>query len=268
MLDLLLERTGYEAFVRDGSEEGEERWENVRELRSKAAEYDELEPGRVAQRFLEDVRLVQDVDTLDAGGDAVTLITLHAAKGLEFPYVFLTGLEEGLCPHTRSLDDRGQLEEERRLFYVGVTRAMRGLYLTWTSYRTTYGNMMGNTPSRFLADIPADLLSYGATGLSSYRAPAAVPRRSADGEPRYAPPPSRDLPTPASARDDGAAAAAARRGAGAPQFQAGDAVRHAIFGDGVVVSSQVSGDDEVVTVAFEGQGVKKLSLAFAPLERR
>src|SRR5262249_6895731 len=122
VLDGVLERSGYARYVQDGTEEGEERWANVQELRNKAQSYDELATENALAAFLEDVSLVQDVDQLDengATGDAVTLITLHAAKGLEFPFVFLIGVEEGVLPHQRSIDDPSQLEEERRLFYVG-----------------------------------------------------------------------------------------------------------------------------------------------------
>src|SRR5215831_6937512 len=159
LLDSLLERTGYARHLQDGTEEGDERLANVEELRSKAANYDKLAPENALASFLEDVSLVQDVDQLDEGGrgDAATLITLHAAKGLEFPYVFLVGVEEGVLPHQRSIDDPRQLEEERRLFYVGITRAMRGLYLVRAFRRTLYGNSNASTASRFLLDIPPSL---------------------------------------------------------------------------------------------------------------
>src|SRR6185369_2742895 len=159
LLETVIEKTGYARYLQDGTEEGEERLANVEELRSKAANYDELAPENALASFLEDVTLVQDVDAMDEGGtgDAVTLITLHAAKGLEFPYVFLMGVEEGVLPHQRSIDDPRQLEEERRLFYVGITRAMEGLYLVRAFRRTLYGNQQVNTPSRFLLDVPASL---------------------------------------------------------------------------------------------------------------
>src|SRR5260370_2739543 len=161
VIDLILERSGYKDFLqRDTTEEGEERWANVQELRNKAQNYDELSPENALAAFLEDVSLVQDVDQLDEegnNGDAVTLITLHAAKGLEYPYVFLIGVEEGVLPHQRSIDDERQLEEERRLFYVGITRAMRGLYLVRPFRRTTYGTSSTHTPSRFLMDVPPKL---------------------------------------------------------------------------------------------------------------
>ena len=145
-----------------GTEDGEERLANVQELRNKAQNYDELAPSNALAAFLEDVSLVQDVDQMDEAGnrgDAVTLITLHAAKGLEFPYVFLIGLEEGVLPHQRSVEDARQLEEERRLFYVAITRARDALYLTYPQRRLSggYGDVF-QRPSRFLQEIPNNLV--------------------------------------------------------------------------------------------------------------
>lgn len=252
LLDLLLDRSGYLRYLAEDVDNSEDRLENVRELRTKAADYDDVHPAVALGSFLEEVSLVQDVDSLDAGGDAVALMTLHTAKGLEFPYVFIVGLEEGLCPHSRSLQDAAQMEEERRLFFVGITRAMRGLYLTYAFRRTLYGNPMANTPSRFLVDIPAHL-------LTNARARSVVSHLPSS------PAPARALPRPVALAD--AAPRPAPVGTG-PRFRPGDRVRHAHFGDGVVVSSELRGGDEEVTVAFEGRGVKRLSLAYAKLEPR
>jgi DNA helicase-2/ATP-dependent DNA helicase PcrA len=299
LLNQLFERSGYASYLRDGSEEGEERWANVVELRNKARDYEDLEPDVALQRFLEDVSLVQDVDTLDAESDAVTLITLHAAKGLEFPYVFILGLEEGLCPHVRSFDDPAQLEEERRLLYVGVTRAMRGLYLVYTGRRALFGGSSLRDPSRFLRDIPAELLSLASPRSSArpfagdpdswpgdLRAqsgrdrPASLRSRSSfqNGERRSSsawtePAPVFRQVRPASEDPEPAwmseplepAAPVARR---EPLFVKGDQVTHPAFGNGVVVDSHLVGDDEQVTVLFRGHPTpKKLSLSFAPLTR-
>src|SRR5262249_14753267 len=157
-LNALLERSGYLRFIQDGTTEGQERVENVQELIAKAHDYDELDPDMALGRFLEEVSLVQDVDNLQSNANAVTLITLHAAKGLEFPTVFITGLEEGLFPHARSVDSPTQLEEERRLFYVGITRAMDELHLVHAFRRSFGGSSNENGRSRFLEDIPRDLL--------------------------------------------------------------------------------------------------------------
>jgi DNA helicase-2/ATP-dependent DNA helicase PcrA len=283
LIGLLIERTGYERYLRDGSEEGEERWQNVVELRTKATDYDDLEPETAVQRFLEEVSLVQDVDALESSGEAVTLITLHAAKGLEYPYVFILGLEEGLCPHVRSLDDPAQLEEERRLFYVGVTRAMRNLYLLHASRRTQYGGASYRDPSRFLDDIPPRLLRPAAARPARFREPFGERFDDAEAEREEWAEPSRTpaalnyrLPTAGRAEPAPAwmtepdpyfepSAPAQRR---EPSFRKGEQVAHPAFGQGVVLESQMIADDEQVTVLFKGHPTpKKLSLAFTRLER-
>ena len=159
MLDSVLEESGYRAMLADGSEEGEERWANLLELRSVTTRYDDLTPDDALDRFLEETALVADQDSFEPGADAVTLITLHAAKGLEFPVVFIAGLEEGVFPHSRSLDDEKQLEEERRLAYVGITRAKRRLFLSHAARRVTWGSGGLSVPSRFLFEIPAALMT-------------------------------------------------------------------------------------------------------------
>jgi DNA helicase-2/ATP-dependent DNA helicase PcrA len=158
LLDEVLEVSGYRAMLADGSEEGEERWANLLELRSVTTRYDDLEPEDALDRLLEETALVADQDSYEGDADAVTLITLHAAKGLEFPVVFIAGLEEGLFPHSRALEDERQLEEERRLAYVGITRAKRRLYLSHAWRRATWGMGQAAVPSRFLLEIPAELM--------------------------------------------------------------------------------------------------------------
>ena len=148
LIEGVIKRTGFEDYLNDGSIQGESRLENVRELISVAREFDAADLGQ----FLEEVALISDVDAYDQTADAVTLMTLHAAKGLEFPVVFLVGLEEGVFPHSRALFDQDQMEEERRLCYVGMTRAMEELYLIYASRRLLYGSVTHNPPSRFLAD--------------------------------------------------------------------------------------------------------------------
>ena len=158
LLDEALELSGYRAMLADGSEDGEERWANLLELRSVTTRYDDLAPEDALDRLLEETALVADQDSYEGDADAVTLITLHAAKGLEFPVVFIAGLEEGLFPHSRALDDERQLEEERRLAYVGITRAKRRLYLSHAWRRATWGMGQASVPSRFLFEIPAELM--------------------------------------------------------------------------------------------------------------
>ena len=155
---------GLRESIQDGTDEGDERWTNVLELRNHAAEYDEIAPPEGLARFLEEVALVSDQDTLEDRPDRVTLITLHAAKGLEFPVVFIVGMEEGMLPHQRALEDERELEEERRLAYVGMTRAKDQLYLVHAHHRSTFGVGAPAEPSRFLAELPEDLLKAERTG--------------------------------------------------------------------------------------------------------
>ena len=158
LLDEVLEQSGYRAMLHDGTAEGEERWANLLELREVVDRYGDLVPEDALDRLLEETALVADQDTYERDADAVTLITLHAAKGLEFPVVFISGMEEGVLPHNRSLDDERQMAEERRLAYVGMTRAMHRLYLTHAASRVTFGRGGFSVPSRFLLEIPPGLL--------------------------------------------------------------------------------------------------------------
>ncbi len=158
MLDAVLEESGYRAMLLDGSQEGEDRWANLLELREVVTRYGDLDPDDAVDRLLEETALVADQDSYQKDADATTLITLHAAKGLEFDVVFITGLEEGVFPHSRSLDDQRQMEEERRLAYVGLTRARHRLYLTHASMRATWGRGGFSVPSRFLLEIPPELV--------------------------------------------------------------------------------------------------------------
>ena len=253
LFDQVIEATGYAGWLRDGSEEGEERWENVLELRGVAFDYDNLPPGEGLPSMLEAVALVSDVDSLaDGGRERVTLLTLHAAKGLEFPVVFIAGIEENVLPHVRSKDDPESLSEERRLFYVGITRAMRKLYLLHAFRRTIFGSSEMSDRSRFLDDIPPDACDDG-----------QAPRHRGRGSARQAAETRRTAwHTPASA----AARVPVGTASGGPRFRAGDRVRHATFGDGVVVTSTPRDGDEEVTVAFAGVGVKKLMQQFAHLQ--
>src|SRR6185369_9687340 len=230
LLDETLEASGYRAMLADGSEDGEERWANLLELRSVTTRYDDLEPADALDRLLEETALVADQDSYEGDADAVTLITLHAAKGLEFPVVFISGLEEGLFPHSRALDDEKELEEERRLAYVGITRAKRRLFLSHAWRRATWGMGQASVPSRFLLEIPPELmvgpqlggvddrdldldLVFGARRTSRFGTPTArgggPAYRQGSGRPGAPGPgeafrPSRDLAAKREAFDDGA----------------------------------------------------------------
>jgi len=245
LLDLVIESTGYKAYILGGLD-GEERWENVLELRTVAEQYRDLKPPDGLAAFLEGVALVSDVDGLDETVDTVTLITLHQAKGLEFPVVFIVGMEDGILPHFRSLDDPEQMEEERRLCYVGVTRAKQRVYLVRAFRRRLMGSSTVNSPSRFLSDIPSRLITGGAlwSGEDSLAATAAYSWNKASTTNSTLAP-----------------------GLEVPELKAGDHIRHEQFGEGVVVNCQpVKGDREVV-VAFDGVGLKRLLLSYAHLEK-
>jgi DNA helicase-2/ATP-dependent DNA helicase PcrA len=260
LLDLVLERTGYAAYVQDGSDEGQVRWENLMELRTVARDYADLPVETALTTFLEEVALVSDVDNLDEQVDAPTLLTLHAAKGLEFAVVFITGLEEGLFPHSRSMDDPEQMEEERRLCYVGVTRAKERLYLMRTFRRTLYGESEVREPSRFLNDIPELLVQERGErhGMRQERLGLEAGRFLGRARPSFAPFSPQQRPEPAAARP------IRPRG---PRFQTGDEVRHEVFGSGIVIESRPAGGDEQVTVAFAGMGLKRLMASLAPMEK-
>jgi len=248
LLTRLLEGIDYRQYLLSEFEDGEDRWDNVQELRTVAAQYDELAPEASLPTFLEEAALMTDTDDYDEKVDAVTLITLHAAKGLEFPVVFIVGLEEGLLPHIRSFDEPAQMEEERRLAYVGITRAKERLYLVRAFRRHHMGMATHNPSSRFLKDIPQELVA----APESTGRPAAGSRAHLRGFHRATSPDSEPLPPMPSE----------------PAFAPGDHVRHARFGEGIVVSCDIEGSDQKVTVAFKGEaGIKKLLLSYAPLEK-
>lgn len=235
----VLDYSGYKKFVDDGTVEGESRLENIYELISVASKYDSLEPGISLNIFLEEIALISDVDTLDNRDNAVTLMTIHSAKGLEFSVVFIIGLEEGLLPHSQSLLEKDELEEERRLMYVALTRAKDKLYLLRAKNRMLYGEMQQNIPSQFLDLIPPELLEE-----TEERSARSIRQEDDIG---YTPIPYEDYEEEGQTLTDG------------------DKVHHQTFGDGVVIS--VTG--AVATIAFNNPrfGLKKLALSIAPLKK-
>ncbi len=339
LVDEVLEQSGYRAMLADGTEEGEERWANLLELREVTTRYDDLSPEDALDRLLEETALVADQDSYEGETEAVTLITLHAAKGLEFPVVFIAGLEEGVFPTSRAIDAEREMpvrtqpmEEERRLAYVGITRAKRRLYLTHASRRVFRGMGQLSIPSRFLTEIPAELIEGpllveggGAAGpldldlVFGRRAgrliggvrPGAAAFRTGSGTPGAPIPgstfqPSRDLAAKRAAFAAGAPSGSLgpqrRRGipawdddeladfadAGAEElpvrrldagdaetapvrparpvipgerrFRDGDRIRHARFGDGIVVTSKLTRSDEEVTIAFADPAVGRKTM--------
>ena len=238
LFDLIVERAGYKDYIFNGTD-GEERWDNVMELRTVAQRYSYLEPEEGLTAFLEGVTLVSDVDGLNESVPAVTLITLHQAKGLEYPIVFIVGMDDGLLPHSRSFDDPAQMEEERRLCYVGITRAKKKVYLVRAFRRNIMGRSMVCEPSRFLSDIPKQQVA--GNGLWPREDTQIAPSVYSWNKAPSSQPPATEL-------------------------KDGDYVRHTQFGEGIVVSYRPLKDDAEVVVAFNG-GVKKLLLSFACLER-
>jgi DNA helicase-2/ATP-dependent DNA helicase PcrA len=231
LIDSLLRRIQYLKYLDDKTPQGEARQENVKELLSVAQEYQDA--GLAG--FLEEVALVSDLDGADFGNDAVTLMTLHAAKGLEFPVVFMAGLEESIFPHSRALYDQSEMEEERRLCYVGMTRAREELYMMYASSRLLYGGVQHNPPSRFLSEIDGE---FQAT-TSDYYGP----------EPGLLGPPVQQS-DPSEVRY-------------VPDLEEGDGVKHQVFGVGTVM--ELDGDNAVIY--FKGKGARKLNISFATLEK-
>ena len=250
-MDLVLRDSGYFKYVNDGTDEGRDRWDNIKELRNVASDYTEALGDDPLAHFLEDVALVADVDSLRDQVDAPVLMTLHAAKGLEFPVVFITGMEEGLLPHSRSLEDPDEMAEERRLCYVGITRAKDRVFLSYAFRRTMWGSSDVATPSRFFSDIPTQLVS----GAGSF---AGVTPRASDGCSRLN-------------VGDARGGQAQPIGPGAPsrelKYRAGQRVQHATFGEGIVIESKLDRNDEEVTVAFKNAGIKRLLASFANLQK-
>lgn len=256
----LMQASGYiEMLKAERSEESAARLENLQELLTVTTEYDVTAEEPSLAEFLESVSLVADVDTMTEGSNAVTLMTLHSAKGLEFPVVYLVGLEEGIFPHSRSLGSDSEIEEERRLAYVGMTRAKEELHLFHSLRRAVYGTPNFNRRSRFLDDIPAEMLVLKGGYASFPSDRAVIANRS--GTYSVSRPATPAPPNPA---------ASERRLRGPewkPPFQVGQKVRHGKFGVGVVISCNPVREDTEVTVSFPGVvGVKKLVQSLAKLE--
>jgi len=234
-IDSLVRRLDYLHYLDDGSAQGESRVENVKELMSVAQEYQDVG----LEGFLEEVSLLSDLDSADMSSDAVTLMTLHAAKGLEFPAVFMVGLEETIFPHSRALYDQFEMEEERRLCYVGMTRAREELYMMHAAQRLLYGGMQHNPPSRFLSEIDGEQVREapefgGYNNFGGGFEQPAMPPKAQSMEPRVV-----------------------------PLLEEGDGVKHSLFGMGTILEL----DGDMATIYFKGKGTKKMDISIAPLEK-
>ena len=267
LIDLMLARTGYREFLQDGTDEGEERWENLQELKTVARSYASFENNEALALFLEEIALISDVDGLKDHDHGPALLTMHAAKGLEFPIVFMVGMEDGIFPHSRSREDPEQMEEERRLAYVGVTRAKDQLYLLHAFRRMIFGTDELAKPSPFLSDIPPELVeirdnkgsALSSGGSQSWQKTAVTSQSSYRSQTRW----ERQRPSKRQDRSRQDKAATATNGA----FKTGDRVGHTKFGEGTVIGTEMDGRDEMVTVAFPGKGIKKLMADIAGLEK-
>lgn len=291
LMDVVLEQTNFRQYVESSAKDDDEardRWANIMELRNVAAGSGET----TLSDFLEQIALVSEVDDLEDEPNRASLLTLHAAKGLEFPVVFLAGLEDGILPHSRSLDDSESLAEERRLFYVGITRAMDKLYISHAFRRLGYGGWDVSIPSRFLQDIPEELVDGVGTkqrreqtkvqasswqqtsqknSNSSWQSSASwsqqskkVSRPAAKPTPAAQPLPAKNLPPPKYLLND--ASDLEPEHLAVAKYKSGQKVQHAKFGTGTVIESKIMGNDEEVSVAFPELGIKRLAASFANLK--
>ena len=235
VIESLIKRIDYLQYLNDGTALGESRQENVKELMSVAQAYRDVGLAD----FLEEVSLISDIDQADFNSDAVTLMTLHSAKGLEFPVVIIIGLEETLLPHSQSLYDQSEMEEERRLCYVGMTRAKTELYMLYATSRVLYGSVQHNPPSRFLSEITTNLANKYGGGILPIGNESS-PDYSDNQPPKL-------LAKPPILTD----------------LHEGDSVEHQIFGVGTIVSL----DGDTISVRFNDSGVKQLNIEFAPLKK-
>ena len=235
LIDLILEETNYRAHIDDGTEEGEARWENIQELRRVAYEFENVDLAS----FLESIALISDQDTLSEEQNAPTLLTLHAAKGLEFPVVIIIGLDDGVLPHQRSFDDPEAMAEERRLLYVGITRSKDRLYLLRSFRRRFAGPSTLSEPSRFLHNIPPRLLDGDLLNSQNWEQISYKKKTTWDLSPTITL---------------------------EPQYRPGMRVQHKVFGEGIVLSTKIDNNDEEVSVEFEEIGTKHLDASIAHLE--
>ena len=231
LMDSVLVETGYQKLLVSEGEVGQIRYENVRELFTVAEKYNREKGTAGLGMFLEEVSLMASTDNIDSRSGTVHLMTLHSAKGLEFDTVFIAGMEEGLFPHSRALLDAGELEEERRLCYVGITRAKKRVYLLWATTRNIFGSTRVNVASRFLEDIPEELKSEKGSTLRNFERQRERERSNLDQK--------------------------------VESFRDGQRVQHPTFGEGIVISTK----GDLITIAFMKAGLKKISAKYGKLKK-
>ena len=257
LIDNVMTKTGYlEELENSKSAQDQSRVENLKELLSVAEDFSKGEEEDNLENFLGRVALVSDIDDAELGEEAITLMTLHSAKGLEFPVVFLVGMEEGIFPHARTLMDEEEIEEERRLCYVGITRAERTLFLSHARMRTVFGHTVSYPPSRFLKEVPRNLIHE----FKRPQAQRAVTQQVAPQKEKrttnanwFLQPKTSFMPKEASANS--------------ATFTAGEKVSHAKWGEGTVVSVNNTADGQEVKVAFAGAGIRSLLTKYAVLKK-
>ena len=257
-MEKVFQESGYEKFLIDGTEEGEMRVENIHELLTVAKKYDEYTGEEGLNLFLEEVALIADTDNIDQGKDAVHLMTLHSAKGLEFKVVFIAGLEEGILPHSRSIMSEAEMEEERRLMYVGITRAKEKVYLLFTSERNIYGSTQMNAPSRFLSDIPEHLIETLANDQMLISNQLLKSKNNFYRN-SYSKKSNKKMENVTFIKKSDSKNEKQKT----TNYSDGDRVEHAMFGQGLVISTQ----GDILTIAFKKVGLKKLSASVAPLKK-
>ncbi|OOB76920.1 MAG: ATP-dependent DNA helicase PcrA [Epulopiscium sp. Nuni2H_MBin003] len=254
LIKRVLEKTDYINYIKQTeSEDSQDRIQNIQEFVSKATAYMKNAESATLEGFLEEVALVADIDNYDSDSNAVILMTLHSAKGLEFPIVFMPGLEEGLFPSYMSDSDDAKLEEERRLCYVGITRACEKLHILYTNERTVYGQTRANTPSRFIGELPEDVIeTIGAmkrpkSNYETYRTSYTSPQKKTfNSQGTYKPPLQKEI----------------------PKLYAGDIIKHKKFGRGTIVKMAKMPDNEIIaTIEFESGEKKNLNVKYANLQK-
>lgn len=253
LLQEILEKTKYLDYLNEDPETYEDRMNNIKELSSMFVKYQEESDDPQLSEFLEDVALISDIDSYNEDEDSVVLMTLHSAKGLEFPIVFIPGMEEGIFPGSQAMYSEEELEEERRLAYVGITRAKEKLYLVNAQQRMLYGTTSRNMPSRFIREIPSDVVEDISTRVHSTNVSRFASLKTAHA------------PTSSSAHKFGQAGNVSAQPHA--EYKVGDTVVHKSFGTGTILSLQPMGNDTLMEVAFDKAGTKKMMANFARLEK-
>lgn len=262
-IEMVIVETKYdEALIKEQTPEAQSRLENIQEFVSAAKDFEEENPDADLSQFLDNIALITDLDSQDESKPAVNLMTLHSAKGLEFPIVFMPGMEEYLLPHSRSIDSKTEMEEERRLCYVGITRAKKSLYLSYANRRTLYNRTNSNMPSRFLREIPEELLeeideTLGSSSWAGGNAYTSSQRnRKSYSEHKV----DRNLASinlddkPEITKD-------------LSKYKVGQRIYHTKFGEGTIVSVSGEREDPLLSIAFENKGIKNFQASYAPIKK-